>query len=419
MHRLPRIAAVLAASLMVSAALGQAAIGKIGKPAPAFRFEDTETKEIKFLLDEFRGRVVVFYCWRASSAESLELLARMQLIDSQYRDRGIRIVGVCADDKERMDRVLRERGIGYFADNIYRASLFQMVFGSMSHPEVVLIDPYGYIVWRGHPLDNLEERLEDIIEMTPPRSGDTAWLNQRLRQSERHLAQGDFARAYWLAHDVTLLADKASSEFGRADGLTKQIEEAARSRIQAAIEAERAGDFEKAAGLLADISIRMPKTDLVRDVDTEVGRMRGDRNMMVAMRNALNTARGELEMDKAADLEEAGLFDRAAEVYKDLMDDEAYDDTEIPDRAEAALERIETDPNVRERLEQRRAEEQLARWLDLGDRFAKLNLPELAREHYDRVVKKSPSSKWGKRAAERMKSLPPAEVSRGHSGAGG
>lgn len=414
MPSLRRAVILLSVLLAADSALGQGAIAKIGKRAPEFEFKDTETKDIKFSLEKLRGRIILFYCWRTSSAESLELMARMHEIDSKYRERGVRIVGVCPEPKDKMEKALNEKGIGFFYDNIWQAALFQMAFGSMSHPEVVLIDPYGILVWRGHPLDNLEQRLDDILEHTPSRSGDKEWLAAQLRAAERLSAQGDYGRAYWMAKQVLDFTDEAAPEHGSAEGAMKQIEEAGKTRIPAALEAERAGDIKKAAELLADISVRMAKTDLAKAVDNEIGRMSGDRNLKVEIRKAVNNARGQVLLDEAAMYEEAGLFDRAIEIAQNIVEDEeTYAETDALAQATAALERFKSDPKVRARVAERRAAEQYARWLDLGDRFAKAGLSELAREHYDKVIQAAADSKWGKRAAERVQKLPKAEASTG------
>lgn len=412
MRRMRWITGLLAASLLAGPAWGQAIIGKIGKRAPDFKFEDSRNRDIKFSLDQLRGRIVVFYCWRASSAESLELMSKMREIDAAYRPRGVRMVSVSADSREKTEEVLRERGADFFHESIYYGGTFQMVYGAMSHPEVVIVDPYGYLVWRGHPLDNLQQRLDDIIEYTPPHSGNTEWLAQRLRSAERLSGQGDYARAWWMARNVFELTDEGSSEHGSAEGLMKQIEEAARVRIPAALEAERAGQYDKAAALLADISVRMDKSDLAKDVNNEIGRMRGDRNMKVAIRNAIHNAKGEVLMDEAADLEEFHFYHRAADIYDQILQDESYDETPVVEKAEAALERLKTDPKIRERIADRLAQEQLMRWLDLGDRLAKLGLHDLARERYERIIQQDAKSKWGQRAAERLAKLPRAEVSK-------
>ncbi len=417
-----RIAAALMVAVLAGTsplALGQAVIGKIGKRAPEFKFEEERTREIKFELDDLRGRIVIFYCWRASSAESIELFAKMRSINDGYRSKGVRIVFVTPEPRETMEKTLNDNSIDFSTFNIYYGGLFQMVYGAMSHPEVVLVDPFGYLVWRGHPLDELERRLDDIIALTPPHSGNAELLTKRLRDAERLSSQGDYGRAYTLAKSVFELTDEGESENGSADALMKQIVEAARSRITEATAAERAGDYKKAAQLLADLSVRMPQTDISTDVDNEIGRMRGDRNTKVEVRNAIFNAEGEMLMDDAAELESFRFYERAQEIYEKLIEDEKYEDTDVLAKAEAALERLQNDAKVQQRLAERRQEEQLIRWLELGDRFAKLDLADSAREHYERVVKQDAKSRWGQRAAERLAKLPPAEASRGSKPAGG
>src|SRR5262249_42048228 len=159
----------------------------IGKEAEdLFELRDQQSKELKFSLKRYRGRVMAFYFWRTGEAESVRLLGTINTLDKKLRSKGVRFCSMTPDPKENVDKAISERGVELLTGDAYNfyGSFFWLVqnlFGVMSHPGVAIVDPTGMIVWRGSPNDRLEERLLQTCEATQPLAGDSKRMAQKLK----------------------------------------------------------------------------------------------------------------------------------------------------------------------------------------------------------------------------------------------
>jgi tetratricopeptide (TPR) repeat protein len=302
------------------------------------------------------------------------------------------------------------------------------LFGAMSLPEVVVVDPESRIVWRGSPNDRLEERLLAICEQTQPLAGDPKRMAQRMRQSDKLLDQGEIGQAYTLARSIWLVTEDGSSERGDARNKMDKLEAAAGEWLKKAIEAERAGEKDKAARIVAQIAGRFDdpelrdeqregdkdkdKLQVVKDAEAEIGRMNGDRTLKQAIKAAQDQCQAEVLLEKGADFEEVNRFDDALVCYRQVI--KKYKDAAGAKTAQANIDKIKNDKKLRVAVDKSRDEAEAARWLDIADRCAKLELFDEAREYYERLVKEHPKSEEAKQAKEKLSKLPaPAKETAG------
>ncbi|MBI5865920.1 MAG: hypothetical protein HZB38_15735, partial [Planctomycetes bacterium] len=129
--------------------------------------------------------------------------------------------------------------------------------------------------------------------------------------------------------------------------------------------------------------------------------------MKALIRTAMDNARGELLIEQAQMYEDVNRFDDARVCYKQVMD--KYKETPAAKDAEAAVEKIRTDKKLKQTIEKERAADEARRWLDLGERFEKAEMPELAREQYEKVIKQHAKTEFAKTAKERLEKLPKAD----------
>ncbi len=391
-----------------------------------------------FTVDDYEGRVLVLYFWRTTNLESVEWLDKLKDLDKRFAPKGVRFMTGVLEQPEKADKVIDEKGV----DDILSTNMrlygrgWAEFFGAMSHPYVVVVDPDGYIAWRGNPNDRFEERLNETLEATNPPSVDAKWLGRKLRAAEKHLDDGEFGKAYTAAKFVQRIAIENSKESQAADSLMGKAETAAADWLKKAIEFERADNLDKATYIVAQISVhfgapekrtlnrrdergqpapagnneneRDLRRPVAQDADNEIGRMRGAVKVKDMIRTQLEAARGDVMNTRAADLEERKQYDRAHERYAEVV--KKYPDSEPAKAAKAAIERLRTSPAVAEQVKKARAVAAARRLLDLGNRCEQQKLPALARQHYEQLVADHPESPEAKTAAERLKSLPASEA---------
>jgi len=151
----------------------------------------------------------------------------------------------------------------------------------------------------------------------------------------------------------------------------------------------------------------MEGTTIASEAQTEISRLLGDREVKPKMRKALDNAKGLVLNDTAAEHEAAKRFQDAVAVYRETT--EKYPETEAAAAAEKAIDRISKDPEVRKAIAELRASEEAERWLDIAERFARVEMYGKAREYYEQLLAKYPDSPAAAKAKERLKTLPAEE----------
>ncbi|RMF75242.1 MAG: hypothetical protein D6744_13695 [Planctomycetota bacterium] len=407
------LVAVLFASLIASnaaPALAQA----IGKPAPEVIYEKGKDKEDdRFLVEKHRGRVLVLYFYRFGNLESIEMLKYMSSMEEKMRPRGVRFIGFCANSKQRFEQETREgeteiplMRLQYYG-NIMK--LVQMAYRALSEPYVVIIDANGIIRWRGHPLDGFEERLEWVLKRYPPPGGDPQWLDGRLRLADKLLSQGEIGKAYTAAKMVFDFTDEDQPQHAKAESMMEKLKGEAEKWLKKAIEFEQAGEYDKAAKIVADISVRIEGEDVARDAEQEIGRMNGRLALKEKIREALDVARGSLILEQAAVAEERGDYETAIRLCEKVRDDFEDSDSDIAEQAEKEIERIREDPEAQETLAKVRRTRLADRWYDLGERCEKMELYDDARAWYEKLIKEYPESEAAEKAKTALARLPKPE----------
>lgn len=409
-------------------------IATIGKEVPDVKVKwkrtDKKDEEEYYFFRELRGSIALFYFWRSANLESVERLSQMTKLHGEYGDKGVRFISVTADNEEKLEEVMQEKDLSFFSFRFWQGAVIYYYLGALSDPYVVIVDPHGILAWRGLPSDRLEERLEDLHARTDPPAGNQQWLERRFRQAERFHDQGEHGKAYTIAKNLYRMTNESQSTHGRCEALIQACETAAHEWLREAIRLRGEKKYEEAARIVAEIAVRFEDPDEDQDdqrgsgsgrgdeddasakrrAEYEIGRMSGDRELKKLIREARENAEAELLNDRAAGLEEDEYYLRAKHIYEQVL--EEYEDTAAAKEAKTRLRRIERDKSIQQKIAERRARDQAARWLDIGDHFAAFEFYEEAREQYQRLIEEHPDTKAAQRARQRLSELPkpkPAE----------
>ncbi len=389
----------------------------IDKPAPEIEFEGKDQNSDKdnwLLIERYRGRLLALYFWRTTSLESTEELKDMAEVYKKYKDKGLIVIPVCADPKDKYEdwQNANPTALGGFSRRLYSFRAFQAEYGIVAEPMVLLIDPRGIIRWRGHPNDQLERRIERLLELYPPPAGDDRLLAAKAREAQKLMDKGELGRAYTLASQLEKYTDENTPDNAKAITLKTTIETEAGKLLKDAIRLEQNGENAEAARIVAMISVRFDngETDkdkqvqVAQDAAQEIGRMNGKLAMKEEIRDAVEAAKAEIKLDEAAELEEAELYEDALAIYEQMLLD--FEDTDAEKDAKRAILRISRDKDIQKVIAARRADRMADRYLSIGEQYTRQRMYEEAREAYKTLLAEHPNSAAAKIAKQAIKDLP-------------
>ncbi len=387
------LAAIVASA--AAAAFGQA----IGQPAPDLNVPDYFGTKDHISLDNYRGRILAILFWRDDD-RSLAALKKLNEINSQLENKGVAVLAMTTESRERAEKVIKDNELHYVVG--YGPGLFD-VFEVSSWPRVYLIDPQGILVWKGPPDDSLKNVIADQVERTPPAGLDAAVLQGRYDQAARLRDDKEIGRAYTIIRGVAEAAAEGSGLAKRAEALREELEKAAREQLDKVRQAVNGKKYEEAATLAAPLQVHFEGSDISRELNEQIDKIRADDDGKSKLSEASREARATRELDRAAGLENAKEYARALDAYRAVT--ETHAGTKAAEEADKAVERIKSDAAIKKQLAESQAEEEANRWLDIADRYVRLEMKEQAREYYERIVKEHPDSRAAKRARDRLRDL--------------
>lgn len=368
------------------------------------------SEESRLSASMFRDKIVVFMFWRTTNSESLEALNELNRLHKQFGKLGVTFIAYAPEKQERVKPVAEGKKLEYLW--VYREGTgrgLEELYGVSSFPRVFIVDPSGVVAWIGHPADNLEDRIRKQIARTPPSGASSALTKDRMSRAEAAFRKEEFGRAYTLAKSVRDAVEKDTPVFNAAKALIEKCEEGAKKSMTQAAEDFRAERFEEAAKRVAQISVRMAGTDAAKLADEEVAKLRGNSKSKNLIKTAIENVQGEMRNDEAAEFEQLERYPEALAAYRDVTI--KYKGTDAFTFAEKAIKRFKEDKALADKIAVRAASETAERWLDLGDRFARLELNTQARKHYEAIVKDYPNTEAAARAKERLAKLPETDGS--------
>lgn len=397
-------AKVLAAAVVLAAGVAAAPAQKIGKPAPEINAPNYFGSEEHISLAKYKGRVLVLIFWRTTDPMSIDAIPTLNSIQKKLSKSGVVIIAHTSEEREKVENVVKGKEIQFTVS--YGGDL-DRVYNVSSFPQVFIIDPQSVLVWRGHPADDLEERIKKVLEKHGLGASNTQTLKRRLTAAQQALDKNEPARAYSLARSVSDVAEKDSPPAQQAKSIMNKAVEAADKQLAKFRDTAVAGRDDESIRIVAEISVRMAGADPAKTADNEISKLRSDSKTKAKIKTAVETAKGELRMDEAADLESLKQFSAALAAYKEVT--EKYPDTDAAKKAKEAIDRINGDKSVQREIADSREREKADRLLDLADRMVRVEIFDLARTMYERVIAEHPSSEAAQKAKSRLESLPKPE----------
>lgn len=161
---LKKLVIFLAMALVMMPALQS---GEIGMEAPAIAVTNwIKGEPVEFTEAGDTIYVLEFWAtWCGPCRESIPHLSRLQ---KKYKDKNIEIIGISDEDPEKVRKFVQKMG-----DNMaYTVAVskdgkmhrnYMSEFGARGIPHAFVIDRQHRIIWEGHPLSQLEQVIEKLV----------------------------------------------------------------------------------------------------------------------------------------------------------------------------------------------------------------------------------------------------------------
>jgi tetratricopeptide (TPR) repeat protein len=391
------------------------------------------------LFEKYPNRILVMYYWSSLDSQSLEYFATLNNLEEKYGPKGVTIIGIARQSREAVEKWWKGAAFdGYFG------GLYGLGWRFPAPRTTYIVDAHRRIAFARFdptdPRENLEEKIQAVLAKTPTLTANEELLQKNTKKLADFMAQKDFGRAYTLAKafkDYLRDREDAGQE-EQMDETLRQISLGAQELLESARQDLKAENNDDAARKLAALSVRLTGLDNDKDkkgkgkrpsrppsgrgrgqqqqteagkdfreikeeVEREIGRMESDNYTKAIVLKALDNARGEVRNDQAAECMETQQYSEARELYRSVIED--FSGTAAAEAAQQVIDRIENDPEMRKAVAKAEATEQANRWYDLGDRFARADMFDKAREYFEKVIKEYPSSTAAQKATDRLAHL--------------
>lgn len=228
----------------------------------------------------------------------------------KYGEKGLVIVGVTNESKQKVDKALGSWGMDYPVA-IVDGKDIDRSYGVRGFPSSVLIDSAGKVVWSGHPATFKERVLVDLL----PKGSVAPVLPARYEQITFLVRSENFGKA-WAAITASLKRSPADRDLIAMKG---HIEGLAKERFAAVVEAEEEGDYTRVLELLGNLQQSFLNTPM----GARALKMSKELRDLPRVQNELYAAK---LVAKALNSIDNGNLDKARDILA-LLEDERFDQT--------------------------------------------------------------------------------------------
>ena len=257
---------VAAATLLLSACVSFAEADEEkslepGSPAPELAIEKFFNVPAhlvdKYRIEALRGKVVVLFFWRVSSEVSLKVFPRVEKIHTEFKEKGVVVIGLCRDRLGEIERELKKRKFSYPMAADKGGATSKRRYFIKKIPTAVVIDPDGMVAWRGSVRNQYEALVAKVRELaettyefvrriTPFRPKETC---AKLEPARKSCLKGKFRDAVSVCRRVLKQKDATETEKSDAQALLDEIVAYAGRALRSAETLKKHGRFIEAEAL--------------------------------------------------------------------------------------------------------------------------------------------------------------------------
>lgn len=156
---------------MLGFAITASAANKLGDAAPALQVAEWVKGQPVDLAGGRSNTLTVIEFWATWCPPCRTTIPHLSALQAKFKDRGVVIVGISGEDAEKVRPFVAEQGdkMAYTVaiDNGNRTAVdYMTAFGVEGIPHAFVVDRQGRIAWHGHPMEGLDQVLEQLLAGT-------------------------------------------------------------------------------------------------------------------------------------------------------------------------------------------------------------------------------------------------------------
>lgn len=145
-------------------------LAELRKEPVNWKLTGIDGKEFDFAAN--RGKVVAMYFWASNNRDVDKTLSQLQMVQSDYRKKGVELVTVSydkAEDREKLQKFMKEKGVKCLVhfDGTGNKNEFGTKLNFTSTPKLALFDQKGTLKFHDMQANQLEPAVKQLLE--PPK----------------------------------------------------------------------------------------------------------------------------------------------------------------------------------------------------------------------------------------------------------
>lgn len=185
-------------------------------------------------LEALRDKIVVVEFWATWCPPCRTSIPHLIKLHDTYKDKGVVVIGLTDEGAADIASFVTKMKMTYALGT---DSSSGNAYGVRGIPTAFIVAPGGKVVWRGHPMNGLDEAVADALKETPPvlvKPEDEARGKALLLEAEGAFAKKDYAAAATACKQVAEIPGTFDAK-PKAQARLDEIEKLAAADLKAAI----------------------------------------------------------------------------------------------------------------------------------------------------------------------------------------
>ncbi len=135
-----------------------------GDKAPEIEAENWYNSDDTVTLKSLRGKVAVVEFWATWCPPCRTSIPHLNKLHDQYKDRDVVIIGLSRENRSKVEGFVEKMDMRYIVGD---GSGTIDLYGVEGIPTAFVLDTNGTVLWRGHPMNKLEDAIDQALAKAP------------------------------------------------------------------------------------------------------------------------------------------------------------------------------------------------------------------------------------------------------------